>query len=293
MKPGLGVDASGSAANPILEEEWQLAIDPPVVEFLAVQSVERLLGITRGGTKPLPWLSAGAIEESLETMELPPALYIFLVGWAANCKLTDNEIKVFSDPSNDERILTFGPDLHFTTAYIDKKSRTVTFNGRDWFSLEFEKDGVNYTEFTKVIEALRLGSYSGSLSAAKHPVDRDVFFTIHNFECIVNGYEPIAFECAPEMLRENYATAISKDEKHQVHQQVFSGLLSRYRKENRDTIIRGRASYEATLAILDPLAHTFEAPFQSLPDPCSVTSSPVARCQLSETTLIASGEPCA
>lgn len=160
MKPG-------PIADPILEQEWQLAIDSPLGEFRVIQSVERLLGITNGGEKPLPWLSASSIEESLETMRLLPALYIFPVGWASNRKLTDSEVEAFTNQSNDERILTFGPDLHFTTAYIDKKSRAVTFDGRDWFSLEFEKDGVNYAEFTKVIEALRLGSYSGSLSAAK------------------------------------------------------------------------------------------------------------------------------
>ncbi len=115
-------------------------------------------------------------------------------------------------------------------------------------------------------------------------------FTIHNIDCIAKGYEPLAFECAPEMLREKYATAISEEEK-QVHRQVFSEMLSRYRKENWDTITRGRASYAATLAILDPLAHIAEDPFQSLPDLSGVTSSPVARFRLFDTTLVVSIKP--
>ncbi len=95
-------------------------------------------------------LSKDFIEESLKILKLPPAIYMFVTGWASNNKPSNHEIEAFSSPSIDEWILTFGHDL--------SNCEILRFHGRTQYSLEVVKSGVSYVGFTGVTEELRLVS---------------------------------------------------------------------------------------------------------------------------------------
>ncbi|KAH9213534.1 hypothetical protein DL95DRAFT_390336, partial [Leptodontidium sp. 2 PMI_412] len=194
---------------------------------LVIQSVERILEVFNEGKGYSSWLSDDSIQEAIRTFNVPPSIHIFGAGWGSTYKADARQLKCFTNKSIREWILTFGHDCHFTTAHIDKLSRIVTYY--DSMAAIPVVPSRLKRQVADLLDQHSMGdSWVHIPGTCQQQVDfhNCGIFTLHNIECILQGYDPKSFTVEPKMLRYKYARAISKMQHNTDHQEIFERMLS-------------------------------------------------------------------